>query len=133
MTAFSRTHPEVEVAFQADFGESDLVAEGLDISIRIAKVLKDSNCIACPLTTAPQQLVASADYLRKFGTPTSVGDLARHNCLIHAFKAPTSQWAWTHPGPGPPQRNQPIRVRTYLEFLQDWFRTPRWEGPVGTP
>ena len=36
ITAFSKAHPDIQVVLYLDDGRSDLVAEGLDMSVRIA-------------------------------------------------------------------------------------------------
>ncbi len=90
--AFAARHPEIQVALTLDAGSTDVIAEGLDLSVRIAPRLPDASYVAQPLARAPQVLVASPAYLEKRGTPASVAQLARHNCLVHSLKSPTSIW-----------------------------------------
>jgi DNA-binding transcriptional LysR family regulator len=94
---FTALHPEIQVAMILDDGSANLIAQGLDLSVRIAPALEDASYVAQPLTKAPQVLVASPSYLGRHGVPQSVADLARHNCLVHTLKSPTGLWRFTGP------------------------------------
>ena len=95
ITAFSKAHPDIQVVLYLDDGRSDLVAEGLDMSVRIASVLKDTTLIATRLAVVPQVLVASPAYLKQRGEPKNIADLAEHDCMVHALKSPTNIWTFT--------------------------------------
>lgn len=97
LVRFAESHPDIQIALSVDDGTANLIAQGLDLSIRIAPALEDASYIAQPLTKAPQVLVASPRYLARHGTPRSPNDLPRHNCLIHTLKAPTNLWAFSGP------------------------------------
>ncbi len=95
ITAFSKAHPDIQVVLYLDDGRSDLVAEGLDMSVRIASGLKDTTLIATRLAVVPQVLVASPAYLKQRGEPKNIADLAEHDCMVHALKSPTNIWTFT--------------------------------------
>ena len=59
LTAFTRQYPQVEVTLQADDRLSDLVAEQIDVAIRVAH-LEDSTLVARRLADNPRVLVAFA-------------------------------------------------------------------------
>lgn len=70
----------------------DVVAEGIDIAIRIGE-LADSSLIARRLVSNRRIVCASPAYLEQYGTPTTPDDLAQHNCLIlSAYKTTLNQW-----------------------------------------
>lgn len=94
---FTAQHPDIQVLLSLDDGSANLIAQGLDLSIRIAPGLQDSSCVAQPLTKAPQALVAAPAYLEVHGTPRSPAELARHGCLVHTLKSPTGIWRFTGP------------------------------------
>jgi len=94
VSQFSQRYPDIETTVVLDDGRMDLLAEGLDLSIRIAPQLEDAAYIAVPLMKAPQVLVASPAYLARAGRPTLVQDLQRHNCLVHTLKSATGQWCF---------------------------------------
>ena len=197
ITAFSKAHPDIQVVLYLDDGRSDLVAEGLDMSVRIATALKDTSQIASRLAVVPQVLVASPAYLAQRGYPRDIADLAEHDCMVHALKSPTNIWTFTGPDSGakasvrvrgtiranygeplrhaallghgismhptymvkqdiqagrletvlsqykpvgvdiyavfPSRKNLPVRVRTFLDFLTEWFRTPDWDTWQNVP
>lgn len=89
---FSSRYPDIEVTVVLDDGRADLLAEALDLSIRIAPQMEDAGYIAFPLMKAPQVLVAAPEYLRRAGTPKSVRELQKHNCLVHTTKSGSGIW-----------------------------------------
>ncbi len=101
---FSRAHPDIDIALETDDGRASLVAERLDLSLRIAPALDDASFIAQSLLKVPQVLVASPAYLKRAGRPKRVADLAQHACLVHMLKSPTAYWHFTEAG-------QPVALR----------------------
>lgn len=201
ITAFSSAHPDIQVVLYLDDGRTDLVAEGLDMSVRIATSLKDTSQVAQRLAVVPQLLVASPDYLRRRGTPQTIAELAEHECMVHALKSPTNIWTFMgdaqdsdtsskttvrvhgtiranygdplrhaamlghgismHPtymvmqdiqegrlvsvlpqfrpvgvdiyAVFPSRKNMPVRVRTFLDFLRQWFAAADWHAYQNVP
>jgi DNA-binding transcriptional LysR family regulator len=93
--AFLARYPAIKISLLLDDGRSDLIAENIDLSVRIAPRLKDTNQIAYRITVVPQVVVATQPYLDAHGTPAVPADLAHHNCLVHNLKAPTNIWTFT--------------------------------------
>ena len=89
---FTSRYPDIEVTILSDDGRADLVADALDLSIRIAAELPDASFVAQPLMRAPQLLVAAPAYLQGHGTPKSIKELVRHNCLVHTVKSGNGVW-----------------------------------------
>jgi len=106
ITAFSAVHPDIQVVLYLDDGRTDLVAEGLDMSLRIATALKDTSQVAHRLAVVPQVLVASPAYLAKRGAPEHVAALSSHDCMVHALKSPTNIWTFSGP-----HGRETVRVR----------------------
>ncbi len=71
---FNEIHPQVE--FHIDFNDRqvDLVNEGFDLAIRIAR-LADSSLIAKKVTQIRLVMCASPKYLERYGTPKTPEDL----------------------------------------------------------
>ena len=90
---FTRAHPEVE--FDLDFNdrEVDLVTEGFDVGLRIAR-MQDSTLIARRLAAIHGVLCASPDYLARHGTPASPADLREHACLGYSNAADPGTWTF---------------------------------------
>ncbi len=195
ISAFSKAHPDIQVVLYLDDGRSDLVAEGLDMSVRIASTLKDTTLVASRLAVVPQLLVAAPAYLAQRGHPTFIAELAEHDCMVHALKSPTNIWTFTgatgkasvrvrgtiranygeplrhaallgqgismHPtymvkqdlmagrlqtvlpeykpvgvdiyAVFPSRKNLPVRVRTFLDFLTEWFQRADWDTVQNLP
>jgi DNA-binding transcriptional LysR family regulator len=65
----------------------------MDVAVRMA-VLTDSSLIVHKIGEIERVLCASPDYLSRHGSPSSIKDLERHQCLLLRF--PSSQPAkWT--------------------------------------
>ena len=92
---FLKAHPAIRISLILDDGRGDLIAENMDLSVRIAPKLKDTNQTAYLITVVPQVVVATRAYLKKHGVPETPEALEGHNCLIHNLKAPTGVWNFT--------------------------------------
>lgn len=78
---FMRLHPEVEISLLVEDRLADLVAEHIDVAIRVAH-LDDSSLVATQLADNPRVLVAAPAYLARAGTPTTPQDLLQHDCVL---------------------------------------------------
>jgi DNA-binding transcriptional LysR family regulator len=85
---FMRAHPALQVELLMTDEQVDIVARGIDVAVRIAK-LRDNHLVARKLADNPRRLVASPAYLAEQGTPQRVEDLAAHQCLL-----PTNMTHW---------------------------------------
>lgn len=81
ITEFTRRYPHVEVTLLVEDRMSDLIAEQIDVAIRVAQ-LEDSTLVARKLADNPRVLVAAPAYLERAGTPMTPEDLAHHECLL---------------------------------------------------
>ncbi|MCB1493395.1 MAG: LysR family transcriptional regulator [Rhodobiaceae bacterium] len=93
---FCKRYPEVSVQLQLDDRFIDPIAEGYDVTIRVA-ALQDSALIARRIATARMALVASPDFLKEYGPLVSPDDLARVPCLHQGAVAAGSQWTLEGP------------------------------------
>lgn len=84
---FRERHPQVDVELSLSSRFIDLVAEGIDVAIRVGE-LSDSSLKAKKLANVPRVLVASPGYLASHGTPKSPLDLASHS---HVFYSPRNR------------------------------------------
>ncbi|MFF2487182.1 LysR substrate-binding domain-containing protein [Microbacterium sp. NPDC058062] len=85
IAAFVRDHPKIQVRFELG-GMSDRNYDFLDRGYDIAfhtRDLRDSNVLVRRVSELPFVLAASADYLRRKGTPATVAELNDHLCLLH--------------------------------------------------
>jgi DNA-binding transcriptional LysR family regulator len=77
---FERRYPQISLDIDTNATRADLVAENLDLAIRMG-TLPDSGMVARFLMDAHLNLYASPEYLQRFGTPQSPGELMQHHCL----------------------------------------------------
>ncbi len=88
---FMREHPQLQVDLSFEDRYTDLVAQGIDVAIRMGK-LADSALGARFLGTNPWLLAASPKYLRKAGTPRRPQDLSGHETLIYSSVQGSDVW-----------------------------------------
>ncbi len=77
---FRRAYPDIRLDIQLSNQSADLFADGIDLAIR-ARNTPDSGLIARKLEDAELVVVGSAAYLASRGTPQSLDDLGRHDCI----------------------------------------------------
>lgn len=93
---FMRAHPQVKLDLSFEDRYTDLVANGLDLAIRMGK-LADSALGARFLSTNPWVMVASPKYLRRQGTPRQASDLSGHDALIYSSVLGDDVWRLSTP------------------------------------
>lgn len=80
LTRFVEANPDLELNLVLSDDFVDIVGEGFDLAIRIGE-LEDSGLVARRLAPNHRVICAAPDYLEKHGTPQTLADLAKHNCL----------------------------------------------------
>jgi DNA-binding transcriptional LysR family regulator len=94
---FSQRYPEVELELGLEDRFVDLVAEQIDIAIRIGH-LADSSLIARRLGELTWQVSASPEYLARRGEPKTPQDLVNHACLYYRnSKRAMNNWPFMGP------------------------------------
>jgi DNA-binding transcriptional LysR family regulator len=86
---FALRYPRIGIELVISGVPADLIAEGLDMAIRIG-ALTDSSLIRRRLGTAQVLLVASRDYLGMKGRPETMADLSDHHHVFAGFRPTTS-------------------------------------------
>ncbi|MDM0046039.1 LysR family transcriptional regulator [Variovorax dokdonensis] len=89
-------HPQVQVDLSFDDRYVDLVAQGIDVAVRMGK-LADSSLGARFLGMNPWVMVAAPDYLKKHGTPRRAQDLSSHVALIYSSVVGDDVWLMQTP------------------------------------
>lgn len=80
---FMQQHPRIRIDLECEDAYVDLVASGIDLSLRLGR-LRDSSLAARTLGFNPWVTVASPAYLNARGTPKKPEDLARHDVLVYS-------------------------------------------------
>ncbi|TPO08220.1 LysR family transcriptional regulator [Mesorhizobium sp. B1-1-5] len=89
--AFRETFPMVKIELIVTDRIVDMIAEGVDLAIRVGP-LRDSSLVTRSFVTGPSGLFASQHYLDRRGVPVHVDDLKHHDLI--GFGKP-----WAHPLP----------------------------------
>lgn len=87
---FTDDFPQVKIELLASNERVDIVADGIDIALRLGP-MEDSSLIARKVTDSRSWPLASQDYLEKFGEPSKPGDLLKHRCIVSFF---TPRWSF---------------------------------------
>lgn len=83
LARLAEKHPHLTVDLRVEDQLVDLVAEGVDVAIRVGSPPPDSTAfIARPLPSMQRVLVAAPRFLRKHGAPRTPAELARKECLF---------------------------------------------------
>ncbi len=77
---FLEQYPDVNVALDLASRPVDLVADGVDVAIRIGP-MPDSDMVSTHLGTMHRYLCAAPEYLARRGTPKTVEELSNHDIL----------------------------------------------------
>jgi DNA-binding transcriptional LysR family regulator len=80
---FMRGYPLIQVELSFEDSYVDLVAQGIDVAVRMGK-LADSSLGARYLGLNPWIAVAAPSYLKRSGIPATPQDLAQHNVLVYS-------------------------------------------------
>ena len=92
---FLKTYPEVSIDLHLSDATVDLIGEGFDAGLRIAR-LPDSSLIARRLCAMPRYTVAAPSYLKRHGRPTHPMHLAQHKCFGYAYLSTAGAWHYTN-------------------------------------
>jgi DNA-binding transcriptional LysR family regulator len=79
---FLSRHPGIELTLELEDRFVDIQAEGYDAIVRHGPV-DDDRIIVKRLSASRRVLVASADYLKRSGTPASLQELGQHRGIIY--------------------------------------------------
>jgi DNA-binding transcriptional LysR family regulator len=93
LPVFLERHPLLRIELHVSDLYQDLVAEGVDIAIRVGK-LADSAYGARRLATLPRYLVAAPSYLKSRGIPNTPAALANHDCIVDVGGSVHESWTF---------------------------------------
>jgi DNA-binding transcriptional LysR family regulator len=116
---YARAHPDVE--FDLDFNDRrvDLLQEGIDVAVRIAR-LADSTLIARRLCPIHYVICASPEYLDRHGTPKTPDDLSSHRALVYSHDPDSGNWQYRRPDGSEGQVKLSVHLRANNgDFLRD--------------
>jgi DNA-binding transcriptional LysR family regulator len=83
LPAFLKANPDLEIDVILDDRVIDLVAEGVDMALRMGE-LPDSAAVARKLASSQRSVIATPAYLERCGIPQSPAELGSHQALIYS-------------------------------------------------
>ena len=92
INTFIDQHPRVQIELLLSEARINLIAEGVDLAIRMGP-LEDSELVAHRLTTVTRLIVGSPDYLARVGTPVHPSDLSNLDCIVQTGSSSTWRFA----------------------------------------
>ncbi|WP_437989288.1 LysR substrate-binding domain-containing protein [Sorangium sp. So ce145] len=89
-------YPELRIDLDLTDRIVDLVAERIDVAVRLAAEISPASLVARRLADDLRVLCASPRYLRRHGTPRRLEDLADHDCITLNLE-PVARWTLVGP------------------------------------
>ncbi|CAD2249692.1 LysR family transcriptional regulator [Xanthomonas arboricola] len=93
---FAARNPQVTLDIVLSDRVIDLVEEGYDLAVRIAR-LSDSSLVSRRLARTRMVLCASPDYLAERGTPQHPHELTRHDVISYTYWSSGDIWSFQGP------------------------------------
>ncbi|MES2070480.1 MAG: LysR family transcriptional regulator [Pseudomonadota bacterium] len=91
---FMALYPDIKVDLVCNDRYVDLIDEGFDVALRLARELPDSSLMAKRLGSSAIVVAASPAYLQQHGAPKTPADLAQHNCLAYTLADKPHEWTF---------------------------------------
>lgn len=104
---FAELHPHLQISLKSSDQVKDLIKEGIDLTIRVGW-LRDSSQKAQRIGRFEQWLMASPNYLKRFGEPAHPSALSEHAFI--SFSLLPSPLLW-HFQQGDTQHHQLLKAR----------------------
>src|SRR6202051_4946236 len=92
---FLQAYPDVAIDLHLSDAMVDLIGEGFDAGLRIAR-LPDSSLVARPLCAVARHPVGAPSYLKRHGRPTHPMHLAQHRCFGYAYLSTPDVWHYSN-------------------------------------
>ena len=121
LAAFMQQHPRVQLQVDETNRRVDVVAEGLDVAIRVRPPpLQDSELVLRTLAERRQCLVAAPSLVAQCGTPAGPMDLAHWPSLDMGMPQETHRWLLLGPdGAKAEVRHKPRCVTQSMQALRE--------------
>jgi DNA-binding transcriptional LysR family regulator len=112
--AFLDAHPRLRLELVMDDRMIDLVAENIDVALRLGN-LNDSSLRVRKLAQAERYVVASPAYLTRRGVPSNPTDLLEHDGIIYGQSSGGQEWMFRR---GSSETSIQLRTRLTLSAAE---------------
>lgn len=82
LSELAQRYPQLDITLDVVDRRVDLIAEDVDLDVRVGAAVDEPHLVAHKLVASRRVLCAAPAYLAQRGTPESVAELARHDCLV---------------------------------------------------
>jgi DNA-binding transcriptional LysR family regulator len=106
---FAAAHEDVHLDITFGDDPPDLVANGLDLAVRVVPVTSEA-AVVTKLPRYAHLLVASPGYLARYGTPSAPAELASHAAIAMRTDRSWTRWSFRNE-----RVDQEVRVRPRIE------------------
>jgi DNA-binding transcriptional LysR family regulator len=93
-----KAYPALQLTLTFTDHVIDLLEEGVDLAIRFGALEDSSDLVARKLTSHRWVICATPGYLRKFGKPRTLADIAAHRCIVGYRRGRPLAWHLTEDG-----------------------------------
>ncbi|MGD1948368.1 MAG: LysR substrate-binding domain-containing protein [Leptolyngbyaceae cyanobacterium] len=97
LAEFMAQYPGVQMQLTLEDRFIDPLAEGFDLTLRIAQPETSSRLVIHELAQLQLLLCAAPGYLKQHGTPKSAQELSQHSCLAYGELANRHEWVLAGP------------------------------------
>lgn len=88
----AQENPELNLELSFSDRTIDLIEEGFDLAVRVGTLPNSSGLVARPLGEHKMAFCASPAYLKRFGKPKTIEELARHKALAYTRFGQVHHW-----------------------------------------
>jgi DNA-binding transcriptional LysR family regulator len=114
---FMAKHPGILVDVRLSNRTLDLVEDGIDVAIRVARAL-DGQYVARPLAVSRLGVWGSPGYFRKYGRPRVPEDLAQHRNVVFVSGRLLDEWTFERQGRQQKVKLTPVMISDNGEALR---------------
>lgn len=97
LAPFAERHPNLHIQLQLGDRRQDLIKDAVDVAIRLGR-LPDSTATAKLIARIPRVVVASPDYLARYGAPATPEELVQHRIVGGTAAAVPTAWRFERNG-----------------------------------
>lgn len=91
---FHSAYPMIKIELSFDDGLVDIVAQGLDVGVRLGESVPQDMISVKVSECEPIAILGSPSYLKLRGVPMCVGDLVNHDCIRFRFPGSGAVFRW---------------------------------------
>jgi DNA-binding transcriptional LysR family regulator len=111
---FLDAHPRLWLELVMDDRVVDLVAENIDVALRVG-TLSDSSLLARKLAQVERNVVATPAYLERRGVPSNPADLLEHDGIVYGQNSGGQEWLFRR---GTSETSVRLRTRLTLSAAE---------------